>query len=193
MHSFDNPRVAPYWPTWPCYPRLVLLENIWQCYVVARSICYHVLKRKKKFSKLSSVQFSIGEIGKKHRQKKISKWKFWNLIADADSSWKSMNKKCSSFFDIFTRSLSNIKKLTKNAKLFFCSLFCWKNDFLKNELYFVHILSMENMNLQSDFKKFHFEIFSFKYLCQFGHSRTEPRILKFFFFLQHDSKWTLQQ
>ena len=35
---------------------------------------------------------------------------FCNLIADSDFSQKSMNRKCSSFIDIFTKSLSNIKK-----------------------------------------------------------------------------------
>ena len=54
--------------------------------------------------------------------KSIGKWKFqnenfWNLIADSDSSGKSMNEKCSSFFDIFTRSLPNIKKTNEKREI----------------------------------------------------------------------------
>ena len=106
--------------------------------------------------------------------KGIGKWKFqnenfWNLIADSDSSWKCMNAKCSSFFDIFTGSLSNIKKTNKKRKIVLLfAFFDWNWIFfhvpiriLKNELYFVYILFHEESESAIRFQKFSFWNFHF--------------------------------
>ena len=114
-----------------------------------------------------------------------------------------MNEKCSSFFYIFTGSLLNIKKNYRKARN--CSFVCFfllkLNFLLCSYNYFKKwiILSVCTFSWRIWICNQIFKIFILKFLfsytfCQFHHSRTEPRILKIvFFFLQHDSRWTLQQ
>ena len=112
-----------------------------------------------------------------------------------------MNGKCSSFFDIFTRSLSNIKKTNEKRKIVLLFIF-FKLNFLscshrilkKRIILCVHTVSWRIWICYQIFKIFILK-FSFLYtFCQFYCLRTEPRIFKIvFFFSQHDSRWTLQQ
>ena len=96
-----------------------------------------------------------------------------NLIFVEKSKQKNNYALFVSFFNIWQASCKNIKK----RRALFIYTFSWR-IWICNQISKIFILK-----------------FSFSYtFSKFHRSKPEPRILKIvFFFLQHDSRWTLQQ
>ena len=106
----------------------------------------------------------------------FSKWTFQNdfsanLSSDSDSSQKTVWRNCLSFLDILRGSWSN-KQKTQFLRVsltypyfsrFFANLINFQLEYWKNEDSLCSYFFERNLNLQSDFENFDFEIFIFLY------------------------------